>query len=186
MDMMNKAWFLGAFLAMGVSSPAWAQDTSSVDAMPLGAKASLEDMKSYVRNSLGEMVNGVKSMGKMVEQARREGDEEKLACLQSRLSYVRALLMVSERANGAMKEAVASGMSSRAEHEFRKVAVALSKVRQFLAEAETCLGEEGTTPGTTELNVDDQSGLEDGDDTDPMDDYFVVVGDDPTHTSPFE
>ena len=184
--MMNRAWWLSAVMAVGISTPVFAQDVSSVDAMPLGAKASPADMQNYVRSSLEEMVNGVKSMGKMVEQARREDDSEKLACLQSRLSYVRALLMVSERANGAMKEAVASGLTSRAEHEFRKVAVAVTKVRQFLAEAEACLGEEGTTPGTTELDVDDPSGLEDGDDTEPMDDYFVVVGDDPTHTSPFE
>ena len=101
-------------MAIGVSTSAMAQDTSGVEAMPLGAKASPQDMQNYVRSSLEEMVNGVKAMGKMVEQARREGDEEKLACLQSRLSYVRALLMVSERANGAMREAVASGLSSRA------------------------------------------------------------------------
>ena len=184
--MKKRAWWMSAILAVGISTSAMAQDTSGIDAMPLGAKASTADMQNYVRNSLEEMVTGVKSMGKMVEQARREDDEEKLACLQSRLSYVRALLMVSERANGAMKEAVASGLTSRAEHEFRKVAVAVSKVRQFLAEAETCLGEEGTTPGTTELDVDDPSGLAEGDDTNPMDDYFVVVGDDPPLTSPFE
>jgi hypothetical protein len=183
--MLNKVFFFLGCVGLLWSGPVLAQGASDVDALPLGAKASPEQMQGFVARSIEEMVNGVKSMNKMVSQARREGDEEKVACLESRLSYVRALLMVSERANGAMKEAVAGGLSSRSEHEFRKVAVAVSKVRQFLAEAETCLGEEGTTPGTTELDVDDP-GLKEGDDTEAMDDYFVVVGDDPTHTSPFE
>ncbi len=184
--MMKKAWWLGCLLGLGVSSSALAQQSSGLDEMALGAKASPQAMEGFVRGALEEMVTGVKAMGKMVEQARREEDQEKLACLQSRLSYVRALLMVSERANGAMKEAQASGLSTRAEHEFRKVAVAVSKVRQFLAEAEACLGEEGNTPGTTELDVDDPSGLADEDDTVPLDDYFTVVGTDPPNTSPFE
>ena len=181
--MFNKTFWLGCLLALGVSgvSVAQAQDSDSFN-----NPTSPQEMESFVRSSLEEMVNGVKSMGKMVEQARRDEDEEKLTCLRSRLSYVRALLMVSERANGAMKEATAAGLDTRAEHEFRKVAVAVSKVRQFLAEAEACLGEEGSTPGTTELDVDDPSGLADQDDTEPMDDYFVVVGEDAPRTSPFE
>jgi len=184
--MFRTARWFGCLLILGVSTSAWGQQTSSVEEIPLGAKATPRDMEGFVRGALEEMVTGVKSLTKMVDQARREDDTEKVSCLQTRLSYVRTLLMVSERANGAMKEAQAAGLSTRAEHEFRKVAVAVSKVRQFLAEAESCLGEEGTTPGTTELDVDDPGGLAGEDDTEPMDDYFVVVGDDPPNTTPFE
>ena len=63
-------------------------------------------------------------------------------------------MMVSERANGAMKEAQARSSAERAEHEFRKIVVSLAKVRQFVAEAETCMGDVGSTPGTSEVQVD--------------------------------
>jgi len=184
--MNKKIQLFSLVFGVWLSTSAWAQDPTSGGDLDLSAKSSTRDMENFVRGALEEMVNGVKSIGKMVEQARREQDEDKLTCLQSRLSYVRALLMVSERANGAMREARAEGLTTRSEHEFRKIAVAISKARQFLAEAEACLGEGGATPGTTELDVDDPSGLAEDDDTTPMDDYFTVVGTDPPNTSPFE
>jgi len=96
--MFNKTFWLGCLLALGVSgvSVAQAQDSDSFN-----NPTSPQEMESFVRSSLEEMVNGVKSMGKMVEQARRDEDEEKLTCLRSRLSYVRALLIVSECAMGS-------------------------------------------------------------------------------------
>ena len=101
------------------------------------------------------------------------------------LSNIRALLMVSERANGAMKEAVGSANVQRAEHEFRKVVVSLAKVRQFTAEADGCMGDAGTTPGTSEVQVS-QSGLTVGDDSQALDNYSMVVGVEPPDVTPFQ
>jgi hypothetical protein len=142
-------------------------------------------MVQYVRSALEEMMSGLKSVSRLSDAARREGDDEMLRCVQVKLSNVRALMMVSERANGAMKEAQARSSTERAEHEFRKIVVSLAKVRQFVAEAEACMGDVGTTPGTSEVQVD-AAGLEGADEMEPMDDYFTVLGVDPPPTSPFE
>ena len=127
----------------------------------------------------------LKAVSKLADAARREGDDEMVQCVQARLSNIRALLMVSERANGAMKEAVGSSNVQRAEHEFRKVVVSLAKVRQFTAEADACMGDAGTTPGTSEVQVT-QSGLTEGDDSQALDNYFLVVGVEPPDVTPFQ
>jgi hypothetical protein len=141
-------------------------------------------MVQYVRSALEEMMTGMKTVTKLQEAARRENDEEMIRCVQLKLSNVRALMMVSERANGAMNEAQSTANPQRAEHEFRKIVVSLAKVRQFVAEADACMGDSGTTPGTSDVQVS-QSGLTEGDDSQALDDYFLVVGVDPADVSPF-
>ena len=143
------------------------------------------EMAQYVRSALEEMMSGLKAVSKLADAARREGDDEMVQCVQARLSNIRALLMVSERANGALKEAVGSSNVQRAEHEFRKVVVSLAKVRQFTAEADACMGDAGTTPGTSEVQVT-QSGLTEGDDSQALDNYFLVVGVEPPDVTPFQ
>jgi len=142
-------------------------------------------MDQYVRNALEEMMSGLKSISKFQEVARRQNDEEMVRCVQNKLSNVRALMMVSERASGAMKEAQGVSNSQRAEHEFRKVVVSLAKVRQFVSDAAGCVGEGASSDGTSEVQVT-QSGLTEGDDSAALDDYFMVIGVDPAPTSPFE
>ena len=143
------------------------------------------EMVQYVRNALEEMMGGLKSVSKLQEVARRQNDEEMIRCVQNKLSNVRALMMVSERASGAMKEAQGISNTQRAEHEFRKVVVSLAKVRQFVSDAAGCVGEGASSDGTSEVQVT-QSGLTEGDDSDALDDYFIVIGIDPAPTSPFE
>jgi len=168
-----------------VAAPAFGQGVSRTSQVQVARSANPAEMAQYVRAALEEMMNGLKSVSRLSEAARREGDDEMLRCVQVKLSNVRALLMVSERANGAMKEAQARASNERAEHEFRKIVVSLAKVRQFVAEAEACMGDVGTTPGTSEVQVD-AAGLEGTDEMEPMDDYFTVLGVDPPPTSPFE
>lgn len=182
-----KHWFkAGAVVGLlFVAAPAFGQGAGRTSQVQSARSADPAQMAQYVRGALEEMMNGLKSVSRLSEAARREGDDEMLRCVQVKLSNVRALMMVSERANGAMKEAQARGSNERAEHEFRKVVVSLAKVRQFVAEAEACMGDVGTTPGTSEVQVD-AAGLEEADEMEPMDDYFTVLGVDPPPTSPFE
>ena len=164
---------------------AHAQDRTGASQVQMAGSANPAEMSQYVRSALEEMMNGLKSVSRLSDAARRESDDEMLRCVQVKLSNVRALLMVSERANGAMKEAQSRSSADRAEHEFRKIVVSLAKVRQFVAEAEACVGDVGSTPGTSEVQVD-AAGLEEANETEPMDDYFTVLGVDPPATSPFE
>ncbi len=129
------------------------------------ATTSPEEKISYSATALEEMRNGIKSVTKLVETARRDGDVEKLQCVTNRLTAMRALLQVSEAADGSMQEALANSEPEKGDHEFRKIAVALSKSRQLLAEAERCYtvaptsGEEtivsveGGTPGDDDIQT---------------------------------
>ncbi len=180
-----KNWmFWGLALVLGLCSPAAvAQDgTASVEA---AAQTSPKEKLDFARNAITEMSDSLKSVEKFLEQATRDGDEELIQCVRIKQASVKALLDVSERANESMQEALASGNDGRAEHEFRKIAVSLSKIRQFTAEAEACIGQDGVTEGTTEVDVD-VKGITDGDETTSGDDIDGVVGIDPPDGSIFE
>ncbi len=173
-------FFTAAFLVASV--PVSAQDNGpSSTASQVGDP---REMVQYVRSALEEMMSGMKSVSKLQEVARRQNDEEMIRCVQNKLSNVRALMMVSERASGAMKEAQGISNTQRAEHEFRKVVVSLAKVRQFVSDAAGCVGEGASSDGTSEVQVT-QSGLTEGDDSTALDDYFMVIGVDPADVSPF-
>ena len=94
-------------------------------------------------------------------------------------------VQVAGNANASMQDALASGDAERADHEFRKIGVALTKARQFKAEADACSGGDGVTPGVTEVEVTNE-GLSESDDTEQIDDGNTGVGDEPPGTSPFE
>ena len=47
------------------------------------------------------------------------------------------------------------------------------------------MGDAGTTPGTSEVQVT-QSGLTEGDDSQALDNYFLVVGVEPPDVTPFQ
>ncbi len=53
-----------------------------------------------------------------------------------------------------------------------------------MAEADACMGDAGSAPGTSDVQVS-QAGLTEGDDSQALDDYFLVVGVDPADVSPF-
>ena len=74
------------------------------------------------------------------------------------MAGLRALYEVSQAAEEALESALRAGDNDRAEHEFRKITVALTKVRQFVAEAEACVGENDTAPGVVNLDVEIEGG----------------------------
>ena len=179
-----RRWTLAAsvFGLLFGAAPGLAQETGPQ--IEIAGSTNPREMVQYVRAALEEMMTGMKTVAKLQEAARRENDEEMIRCVQVKLSNIRALMMVSERANGAMKEAQTASNSQRSEHEFRKIVVSLAKVRQFVAEADACMGDAGSAPGTSDVQVS-QAGLTEGDDSQALDDYFLVVGVDPADVSPF-
>jgi hypothetical protein len=71
-----------------------------------------------------------------------------------------------------MQEKLAQNQNELADFQFRKIAVAITKVRQFVAEAEACMGQTGTTGGTESVDVSGDTLAEN------IDDYFYDVDDD--------
>jgi DNA-binding phage protein len=163
-----------------------AEDPSSVGVMSdleRTASTSPPEKIAYAETSNQEIRDAEKQISKLLDQARKDGDDEAIECLMNRLTSVRALLSVSEASEIAMKDALAAGLEEKADHEFRKIAVAISKTRMLLAESERCASDQTVESGTT--LVDWESALSDEPDlpTDVITDWDVGL--DPPEVTPF-
>lgn len=174
----------GAFLA----SAAWADD-------PTGASGELErvagttppEKLAYATAAIDEMRDDIKSTTKMLELAQRAdvSEEEKnrrIQCINNHLTSMKALDAVSESAATAMKEDIANGDMELADHELRKIAVALEKTRQLYVEAQAC-DDETQAAGVTTVTVSGAVG--DATDTQGTTYDELDVGSFAPETSPF-
>ena len=113
-----------------------------------------EEKAEFADTAVAEMRTASKEVSRMLEAAEREKDNARIQCLSKKLATIRALVEVSETSVSTMKQAFGSGEIVVADHEYRKVAIALVKVRQFRAEAETCGGTSGQAGATSVSLVD--------------------------------
>lgn len=186
--MKRFARFSGAALlavALLGTQAAMAQETGVTGELERAASTTPQEKLDYAVDANEEMRSAIKSISKLVEVARRENNVETLQCLNTRLTAMRALLQVSEGAEVALNETLAAGEAERADHEFRKVAVARTKTRQLLAEAEQCTQEGGLTRGDgTVVTVEGELSGDDSDmDAVPFDPFDLGI--DPPEASPF-
>lgn len=180
--------FAGAALLtmslLGVQGDAIAQETGVSGELERSASTTPQEKLTYALEANEEIRISIRGISKMVETARRENNVERLQCLNSRLTAIRALVQVSESAEVAMKEALAVGRTDRADHEFRKIAVARTKTRQLQAEADRCIEDSSARVGETSVVVE---GGDLGDESDlnavPFDPFDL--GFDPPEASPF-
>ncbi len=150
------------------------------------SETSPAEKQEFVTDANKEMEAAVKKLTKAMSDAEREREAVQLNCLNKKLSSARTLSEVAESASAAMNAAIDENNLAKAEHEFRKIAVALQKTREFAAEGEACLGDAGSAPGITSVEVS-TGNLDDEDDTEPLDDGSTgLLGVDPPDTSPFE
>lgn len=179
---MRTLWVAAAFI---FGAPAAMAQEAGSGTIEQGSTVTDKEKAEFVNTAIDEMSSVVKSVSKQLEDAEKEGDDLKIQCLSKKLASIQALTEVSGDARDKMEKAIQSGDSAGAQHEFRKVAVALSKVRQFKAEADACVGGSNTTPGVTDVNVS-VDGLTGTDDTELMGDSDVDIGSQPPNTSPFQ
>jgi len=172
-------------LGLAVSVTAYAQDTSATTS---GTSQVTTDrqMIEDASKALAKMQEYSAKVERLKEVVDREGDYEKgVNCVQAAQQRVDTLIAVATRAEGALKESLAQGQRQRADHEFRKIAVASAKVLQLFAEADACVG--GSSGGQDQAEVSwTAEGLKETEDTNPLTDNIQVVGIDPPNTSPFE
>lgn len=187
-----KRWILALSLTvlMAGAGDASAQDNTGTSLQAEDAtQTSASEKISFAQKALTEMQASLESVTQLLEavsaNTQDPNAEEMIQCVQMKQASIKALLDVSSRANDMMQEALASGSNERAEHEFRKIAVALSKSRQFLAEAEACAGQGNVVSGTTDVEVLNTQGITDNDETDGGD-SDPTVGVDPPSSSQFE
>lgn len=122
------------------------------------ASMSNSEMAQYAASAKAEIAEAVVAIADMLQQTKQD-DVDTLQCLTSRHTAVRALLVVTEKAEASLKAALAEQSDTsreRASHEARKIAVALEKARQLLAEARQCGKDETLASGDTliELLID--------------------------------
>ncbi len=175
---------MGAILLIAAAGAASAQDPTGVSSeIERTASTSPEEKLAYADTSNSEIAEAEKQISKLLDQARKDGDAEAIECLISRLTSVRALQQVAGKAETSLEDALAAGEEEKANHEFRKIAVAVSKTRMLTAEAQRCASEQALESGTTLVNWETTL---DGDD-DPINeeiDEFDLYPD-PPEVSPF-
>ena len=167
----------------------WSDDEAAAFVRDCASAGEAVALRVYTSRLLGRdrslVLHGGGNTSVKTTQRDLLGREVEVLCVNNKLSAVRALVQVAGSANAGMLDALDAGDADRAEHEFRKIGVALTKARQFQAEADACSGDDGVTPGVTEVEVTNE-GLSETDDTERIDDGNTAVGDEPPGTSPFE
>lgn len=164
--------------------PAFAQETGITGELERVAATTPQEKLDYSSDALEEMRESVRTVTKLLETARRDGAEaDQIQCLTSRMTGLRALLQVSEAADTSMQSALAEGASAMADHEFRKIAVALSKTRQLAAEADRCLSDDATANGETIVRTEEPD--YGSDETVEQPSFSFDLGFDPPEASPF-
>jgi hypothetical protein len=92
-----------------------------------------------------------------LEKAKKGGDQEQVQCISSRQTAISTLLDITKQSQIKMENSIASRNDLRADSEFQRISVALSKAKQFSTEVDNCLkslaNKEQTGQETT-VNVD--------------------------------
>ncbi len=176
--MRNRLLAFGAALALGLTAVgvvAAQQPTGVVSELQRIANTTPEEKIAYADASNEEIAEAGKTIEKLAESAKRDGaTPEVIQCLAQRLNAVRILGDVSLRSTAAMRESLAFKEIESADHEFRKIAIVLSKVRGLLGEAYTCTGEETLESGSTQIDYTTPDDF-DEDIGNPDDDFTGVV-----------
>jgi hypothetical protein len=105
-------------------------------------------------------------------------------CVTTALTAARALQQVADGAAVSMNTALEANQLDRADHEFRKIAIASGKSRQLLATGDQCAS--GNDVRRANTSVEAMSALSDvGDDTQAITADLLDLGFDPPDVSPF-
>jgi hypothetical protein len=175
----------GVIASLAVAGAASADDPPVEGEIERVSSATEAEMITFAASATSEMRGTVKSLARMDDQVRSGADGEGLPCVTNNLAAARSLLQVSEGAQKAMARALELGERPRAEHEYRKIAIALKKVRGLYAEGERCAYGEGVSDGKTRVRIEGEPVDADQDETASVPDDVLDYGFDPPNASPF-
>jgi len=189
----SRGWIVNGRLVLwamiiigaGLGSGARANDRGVAGDLERTATATPQEKLQYASDAAKEQRAAVVQVQKLADDARREGETERVDCVTARLTEIRALAQVTEASQAAMTEFLASGQRERADHVMRKIAVALGKTRQLVAEATGCF-DDGATTAAGDTTVRVEGGLTgEVDETAPIPLDVLDQGFDPPQQSPF-
>ena len=162
MDRMNRralsmiavSCLVGSFWTL----PALAQSSTTVEKVGGAAeeieKVSNEEKPEKSRRAIDKMRGALTKVIKYLEEAREQRDVLKLNCVNEKLTAIKGLLRVSEQADVAMQEAIATGELTAADHEYEKIMIASKKVQGLATESEVGIGELAVYSGQTSVSVE--------------------------------
>lgn len=152
-------------MVLVLSAPAAAQDPVGLTSeLERTASATPQEKQAYAVAAKAEIADAAKQIARMLEAAKKDGDATAIQCITSRLTAVRALQTVCDNAEAAMITALSSGVLEKADHEFRRIAVALTKTRSLLAEAQRCSVDQAVASGDTVISVGADDLIDPGED----------------------
>jgi len=183
----RSATVFGACWVLLLSSgTAFAQDSVGGISSELERTATTTpaEKAAYADSATTEISEAVSTMKGLKETAGKDGDDDAEDCITPLHARADRLKPVSEKASTDMKNAIAGGDNERADHEFRKIAVAVSNVRSLLAEAQQCSADKDAQDGVTNVTffIEEEVKVGDEDEND-IDD--IDIGFDPPDVSPF-
>lgn len=143
-----------ALSLLSAAGPAYAQDNLGLGTeLERVAALSAEGELEYVSRADVEIGDAIKVISRLLDTAKRSSDAESIQCLTSRLTAVRALHVVVKNSGQVTVTALGTGDAVRADHEVRKVAVALDKSRSLLSEAQRCGADQAVASGDTVISM---------------------------------
>jgi hypothetical protein len=117
-------------------------------------KLGIDEFQHVAALVLEEMERSVHEVTSMSGRAARDRRLAEAACLDRKLTTMGPLHQAAEDAYHAFEDAVDRGERSLAEHQIRKITIALMRLRQLRADADVCLGMDDTGGGRPTVSYD--------------------------------
>lgn len=160
------------FASLLLASPVFAQEAGISGELEQSTTASPEEKAEFAASAVAEIAAAAKTVEDLLNAAENAKDrnEERIECLSRKVEPLRTLAGVSREASNQMMQYLAVNDTVRADWEYRKIAVALTKAREFLAEAQACVGDAGLERGESYATLTDGGeNLVDESDVPPVD-----------------
>lgn len=140
------------------------------------ATLSTPDKIARSTKSLERMKDTVKLALSKLKSAREKQDIIQINCVDDKLQAIQALLNISEEADRGLREAAAREDVELINHEFTKISFTATRVENFRAEVEGCMGEASQYTGRTVIDVTVSTDIRSDDPADAdADPVFVPV-----------
>lgn len=132
------------------ASPAAPPDQPATPATPAepgarqgtaGPQLTPAEMRRASAEAIVKMRTSVSDLVTLLEEARKSKDVVKINFINDKLTQMKGLLRIAEKADADLIEALAKGDLAQAQLEFAKVSIALSKVDQAHTEANAVVGQ---------------------------------------------
>lgn len=137
--------------------------TSAPQGIDPGAEKTFEQAKVYVQKMQGVLKRGEKQR----QTAQEQKDLVKLNCLNEKMNQATAHVKDAERALSDLGDAVVRSDTTGRLHEFSRIRIFYQKVLVLQAEANSCAGEDAGFVGPSQIEVEVDPTIPQGDPTDP-------------------